>query len=100
MMPTGKILCAVSGPPLPTLDSQGNPQFTSPTSFYEYDYSAGPIGSFTQVDGPTGTTDDIASYQCNMLVLPDGSVLYCHFKQHDAFYSSFGNQLYVYVPSD
>jgi hypothetical protein len=100
MMPNGKILCALSGPPLSTLDGSGQPQFTTPTSFYEYDYSAGPIGAFTQVDGPTGTTDDIRSQDCSMLVLPDGSVLYCHIKQNDLFYSSFGSQLYVYVPSD
>ena len=100
MMPNGKILCAVSGPPLSTLDGDGNPQFTTPTSFYEYDYSAGTIGSFTRVNAPTGTVDDIRSQDCSMLVLPDGSVLYCHVKQADAFYSDFGSHLYVYVPAD
>ncbi len=100
MMPNGKILCAVSGPPLSTLGNDGQPQFTTPTSFYEYDYAAGPVGAFTRVDGPTGITDDIRSQDCSMLVLPDGSVLYCHIRQNDLFYSSFGSQLYVYVPSD
>jgi len=104
MLPNGKILCALSGPPYlgPTspVDSTIVAHFTTPTSFYEYDYSAGPIGTFTQVDGPSGTTDDVATEDTNMLLLPDGSVLYCHIKQNDLFYSSFGNQLYVYVPSD
>src|SRR5208283_5056675 len=27
--------------------------------FFEYDYSVGPVGTFTQVSGPTGTTDNI-----------------------------------------
>lgn len=96
MMPNGKILCAVAG--LPTADSSGNANFPSPTSFFEYDYSAGPLGAFTPVNGPTGGTDDIRSQDANMLVLPDGSVLYCHSKQADLFYSSYGSQLYVYAP--
>jgi hypothetical protein len=95
MMPNGKILCAVSGSP--SL-SGGNANFPSPTSFYEYDYSAGPVGSFTQVSGPTDTTDNIRTQDANMLVLPDGSVLYCHSEQNNLFYSDFGKQLYVYVP--
>jgi len=97
MMPNGKILCAVAGGPS---IQGGTASFPSPTSFFEYDYADGPVGSFSQVDGPTGKTDDIASYQCNMLMLPDGSVLYCHFEQGNAFYSSFGSQLYAYVPLD
>jgi hypothetical protein len=96
MMPNGNILCAVAG--LPTADGSGNANFPSPTSFCEYDYSAGTVGAFTPVDGPTGATDDIRSQDANMLVLPDGSVLYCHSKQADLFYSSYGSQLYVYAP--
>jgi hypothetical protein len=46
MMPNGKVLCAVSGPPLSSLNSDGEAQFTTPTSFYEYDYSEGPVGAF------------------------------------------------------
>ena len=96
MMPNGKILFAAAPPP--TLDVNNNPQFPHPTSFFEYDYSVGSIGTYTQVSGPTDVTDDIASYQSSMLVLPDGSILYNHFKQDDLFYSSFGNQLHIYVP--
>lgn len=96
MMPNGKILCAVASPPF--LDGSGNEQFPSPTSFYEYDYTSGATGAFTRVSGPTGDTDDISSYQSAMLALPDGSVLYNHFEQDNLFYSSFGSQLYVYVP--
>jgi hypothetical protein len=96
MMPNGRILCAVAVPP--SLDTNGIAQFPSPTSFYEYDFATGPKGTFTQVSGPTGTTDDIPSYESNLLALPDGSLLYCHFKLGNASYSSFGSQLYVYVP--
>jgi hypothetical protein len=86
MMPNGKILCAVA--PAPTEDGLGNPVFSGPTSFFEYDYSAGATGAFTQVGAPTGSSDNIASFLAAMLVLPDGSVLYSH----------VGNQLYVYAP--
>ncbi len=104
MMPNGKILCAVSAPPY--FDIQTNVQYSSPTSFFEYDYAnhtQGTNGSFTQVNGPTGLTDNIDSYQSAMLVLPDGGVLYCHFQQGlpsapQPSYSSFGSQLYIYVP--
>jgi hypothetical protein len=34
-----------------------------------------------------------------MLVLPDGTVLYCHIEQGNLSYSSFGSQLYIYQPS-
>jgi hypothetical protein len=96
MLPNGKILCAVSGPPLSSLNSDGEAQWTTPTSFYEYDYSDGPVGAFHQVDGPTGRTDDVTSPNTRMLVLPDGSVLYSHTDSS----GSLGDQLYVYVPSD
>src|ERR1044071_4678080 len=79
MMVNGKILCAVS--PIPT---SGN-HFPSPTSFYEYDSST---NSFTQINGPTGATENHPCYETSMVVLPDGSVLYV----------SFSSQLYVYRP--
>jgi len=44
--------------------------------------------SFTAVNGPTGPTDNISSFEAAMLVLPDGNVLYSHFT----------SQLYVYHP--
>jgi len=96
MMPNGKILCAVAGQP--SGDSDGNPTFPSPTSFYEYDYANGNYGTFTQVSGPTGVTDNIRPQDASMLVLPDGSVLYCHIEEGNLFYDTFGSQLYVYVP--
>ena len=79
MMIDGNILCAVS--PAPT---SGN-HFPSPTSFYEYDPVA---NSFTQVNGPTGSTYPAPPYIMRMLDLPDGSVLFS--------VSDF--QLYVYRP--
>ncbi|MGZ5545649.1 MAG: immunoglobulin domain-containing protein, partial [Limisphaerales bacterium] len=96
MMPNGKILFSAAPPP--TLDGNNNPVFPTPTSFFEYDYSVGALGAYTQVPGPTDGTDGIPSFQSSMLVLPDGSILYNHWKGGDAFYSSFGNQLHVYVP--
>ncbi len=73
MMMNGKILCAV-----------GNAtNYNEPTYFYEYDPVA---NSFSQVNGPTGTTDPVPPLQAMMLDLPDGSVLYSH----------EGNDLYIY----
>jgi hypothetical protein len=84
MMANGKILCAVG--PLGTAADH----FPTPVSFYEYDYTVGATGSFTQVNSPTGgLTDNIPSYRAIMLALPDGNVLYSH----------FGSQLYVYDPT-
>ncbi len=80
MMPTGKVLCAVS--PIPT---SGN-HFPSPTTFYEYDSVS---NSFISVGAPVGSSDNIPSYATAMLVLPDGNVLYSH----------FSSQLYVYQPA-
>src|SRR5262249_50056626 len=54
MMVTGNILCAVS--PVPT----SGDHFPSPTSFYEYNPFT---NSFTQVNGPTGSTDNISSFE-------------------------------------
>ncbi|MEO8752307.1 MAG: kelch repeat-containing protein [Casimicrobiaceae bacterium] len=80
MLVDGKVLCATSHVP-----TSGNP-FPSPTSFYEYDANA---NSFTQVNGPTGTTDNTAAFPTAMLCLPDGKVLYSH----------MGNDLYAYTPT-
>jgi hypothetical protein len=96
MMVNGKILVAVSPPPSVSGNSVN---FPSPTIFFEFDYTVGPNGHFFQTGSPTGGfADDIPSQNCNMLALPDGSVLYCHYEQGNVFYSSFGNQLYVYTP--
>src|SRR5205085_9678239 len=68
MMPNGKILCALS--PTPTSANH----FPSPTTFYEFDYTT---NTFTAITTPTGTASvAMSSYLTNMLVLPDGSVLY------------------------
>ncbi|HEV2391595.1 MAG TPA: hypothetical protein VG146_04440 [Verrucomicrobiae bacterium] len=96
MMVNGKILVAVAAPPSP---SGSSANFPSPTSFFEFDYTAGTNGAFAQTGSPTGgLTDNISSYQCAMLVLPSGNVLYCHFEQGNIGYSGFGSQLYVYHP--
>ena len=75
MMFNGKILCDV-----------GNPtNYDAPAYFFEYDPVA---NSFTQVNGPTGVTDDVSPYEGIMLDLPDGTVLYSH----------DDTDLYVYQP--
>ena len=95
MMPNGKILCAVAG--APNTNSQGGKtQFPTPTSFFEYDYSVGSVGAFTQVNGPTGQTDNVSSFETAMLVLPDGSVLYANSQEQNS--PATGAKLYVYVP--
>jgi hypothetical protein len=75
MMVNGKILCAVG--------SSSN--YSSPTWFFEFDSVS---NSFTPVNGPSGSTENIAPYETMFLDLPDGTVLY----------SRFGRQLYVYQP--
>jgi hypothetical protein len=75
MMSNGKVLCVAGS----------TTTYNAPTSFFEYDPLA---NSFTQVNGPTGTTDNVSPYQTAMLDLPDGNVLYSH----------FGSRLYVYQP--
>jgi hypothetical protein len=85
MMVNGKILCALSPTPY-----AGN-KFPTPTYFYEYDYTTGPLGTFTQIHapGPGGnyTYNDV-TWKDRMLVLPDGTVLFCNGT----------SQLYVYQP--
>jgi len=77
MMVNGKILCALC---VAT-------NFSKPTYFYEYDYVA---NSFTQVNGPHGTTENNFPYATSMLDLPDGSVLFIN--------GQGTTSLYVYKP--
>src|ERR1041385_621884 len=87
MMVNGRILCAVSP------QATGSP-FTTPTSFYEYDYSVGAIGAFTQTTAPGSGfpppfTLNVATFVTRMLALPNGNILF-----------TFGSpQLYVYQPT-
>ena len=84
MMVNGKILCVVS----PTPSSVSN-IFNTPTTFYEYDYSAGSLGTFTQVGAPGGSTSlDQPTFIDRLLDLPDGTLLF----------SDSDSQLYVYTP--
>jgi formylglycine-generating enzyme required for sulfatase activity len=76
MMSNGKILCSCA-PPVGE----------SPSYFYEYDYSVGSEGTFTQVLTPSGA-NDWGILAGLMLALPDGTVLY----------TWTGTQLYVYKP--
>jgi len=82
MMCNGKILCALS-PFTTNIVEQ-----TTPTYFFEYDYTAGTNGTFTEVAGPDNSNfDNVDTYPCRMLDLPDGTVLF-----------SDGNQSYIYIP--
>ena len=88
MMPNGKILLCVG----PVLEDNANPNspsdWQSPISFYEYDYSVGATGSFTQVLAPGNSsyTENDVTFPCRMLVLPTGNVLF----------TDGGSQLYVF----
>src|ERR1019366_9541613 len=84
MMVNGKILCALSPTPFGSNPPATN-VFTVPTSFYEYDYSVGTTGAFTQIHAPGGGfTLPFATFVQRMLDLPDGTVLF----------NGVGNQLY------
>jgi hypothetical protein len=73
MMVNGKILLAVS--PAPFGASSGD-IYTTPTSFYEYDYVA---NSFAQVSVPGGGTNFAGpTFPTLMLDLPDGTVFFGH----------------------
>jgi hypothetical protein len=87
MMNNGKIVCALSQTPF-SLNGT-NDIFTIPSYFYEYDYSSGPIGAFTQIHAPGGGySRGEWTFNDRMLQLPDGTVLF----------TDGGNQLYCYVP--
>ena len=73
----------VNGKVLYTTSSQ---VYGTPAYFYEYDPIA---NSFTQVNGPTGTSLGQVTFAMRMLDLPDGTVLL----------SDTSSQLYVYQPS-
>ncbi len=81
MMNNGNILMALS--PTPTMSNH----FPTPTSFYEFDYAT---DTFIALAAPSGGSSiAVASYNTNMLALPDGNILY----------TSQGNKrYYVYTP--
>jgi hypothetical protein len=92
MMNNGKILCCFA----PKGGSTKATQYQPPTSFFEYDYTVGTTGSFTEVGAPFGTAGGPnnmlqapdACYVFEMLDLPDGTVLM----------SDFSGTLYNYTP--
>jgi len=92
MMNNGKILCCAA----PKGGTTKATQYQPPTSFFEYDYTVGTTGSFTEVGAPYGTAGGPnnmlqapnACYVFEMLDLPDGTVLM----------SNFSGTLYIYTP--
>ena len=87
MMVNGHILVAAS--PIGTSSNE----FNYPCYFLEYDYTT---NTFTQVKSPIpisgGDSLIAASYQTNMINLPDGNVLVSNYQQ------GFSNQYLVYTP--
>ena len=84
MMFNGKVLCALS----PTPYTSSN-VFTAPSYFFEYDYTVGAVGAFTEIHAPGGGYNrNEVTFNDRMLDLPDGTVLF----------TDGGNQLYVYQP--
>jgi hypothetical protein len=84
LLPNGNVLCTVGS--LQT--SGGNAGFAFPTSFFEYDPTAGPIGALIPVPG-TASAGAAFTYNCRLLVLPTGQVLF----------STSTNDLEIYTPS-
>jgi hypothetical protein len=92
MMNNGKVLCCFA----PISGTTKATQYQPPTSFFEYDYSVGATGTFTEVGAPYGSAGgpnnmlqaSNACYVFEMLDLPDGTVLM----------SDFSGTLYNYVP--
>lgn len=81
MLPNGNVL--VEAGPAPTSDNH----FPSPARFYEYDPVA---NAFINESAPGGgQTDNRPTYQCMMLVLPTGQVMYSH----------YGSDVYLYTPA-
>jgi Secretion system C-terminal sorting domain/Galactose oxidase, central domain len=69
MMPNGKILLSCSA--VPTVFNH----FPSPTSYYEFNFST---NTYTRINAPAGgLTTNTPCYTTNLLVLPDGNVLFC-----------------------
>lgn len=85
MLVNGKILIATAQPP--HVQNVTNIVYPSVTTFYEYDYTIGTTGTFTQVTGFAPTSDP--TYRGTFLDLPDGTVLY-------NLWDIFG--MYVYQP--
>ncbi len=85
MMVNGKIIIAVS--PLPT----GPDHFPPPTSFYIFDYLTNSYHLIRTYNG--GYSLGISSYITNMLVLPNGSILYSQQQQANS------NRYYQFTPS-
>jgi hypothetical protein len=85
MMPNGHILYALSPAPYAATTAG---EFPTPTTFYEFDYTTNTFTTLTAPGGGASLAN--ATYIYNMLVLPDGSVL---------FSSQGSKNYYVYKPT-
>lgn len=88
MMKNGNVLMCLSN----TITQCGPTIFPSPASFYEFDYSAGVNGEYTQVLAPAAgnvNTINIPAYHGVMVNLPNGDILWGRRNQ---------TQYYVYTP--
>jgi hypothetical protein len=84
MLVNGKILIAAGQPP--TVQNVTNIVYQNLTTFYEYDYTVGTTGAFTQV---TSFLEAAPMFESIFLDLPDGTVFY-------NLYNNFG--MYDYAP--
>jgi hypothetical protein len=85
LLPNGNVLCAVG----PILTSGPDTGYASPTNFFEYDPTTGPIGTLIPVPG-TASAGAAFTYNCRLLLLPTGQVLLS---------TSTTNDLEIYTPS-
>jgi hypothetical protein len=83
-----------SGTVLFTLGPSGT--YNGPTSFFEYNYTANTV---TQINGPTGSTDNVPPFTVWMLDLPDGTVLYKGSNNTCYFYTPSGSPLAAGKPA-
>lgn len=81
VMPNGKLLFM-------TASNCFNGGCDGPWHFFEYDYTAAPPGSLTEIAAPPTVFDRTGLFIPFMLVLPDGTVLV----------SGASSQLYIYQP--
>jgi hypothetical protein len=84
LLPNGNVLCTVG----PILTSGPDTGYASPTNLFEYDPTAGPIGTLIPVPG-TASAGAAFTFNCRLLLLPTGQVIL----------STSTNDLEIYTPS-
>jgi hypothetical protein len=70
LLPNSNVLCTVG----PILTSGPDTGYASPTNLFEYDPTAGPIGTLIPVPG-TASAGAAFTFNCRLLLLPTGQVM-------------------------